>query len=278
MIVRRYLFATALAVLIGAQPSVALAAPASAHGTPSPAPQRAAGLLMSEPTVNPRDIGTSTVAVRSRDTLASDHASTTRHRATRHASATAARVAHAHKHSEFKAESTPLGLGTLKPTTHVNSGGGSSIIRTLLGLLAVIGSIYGVAWVLRRIKRSREGQPTGNGLSSVATLPLGAGRSLHLVRAGSDVILVGASEHGVTPIRAYTEDEALANGVLSPGNGGSVLEDAAPAFVAATTPPARAPIVHTPAGANRGEWQGLGAPATPAPRLLESLRRLTVRS
>jgi flagellar protein FliO/FliZ len=268
MIVRRYLFATALAVLIGAQPSVAVAASASSRTSAASAGRRAPDLLMKAPTADVRDIGTSSVAVPAQRTATTHHAA-----ATHHTAATARRAALAHKHSEFQAERTPLGLGTLKPTTHASSSGGSSIIRTLLGLLAVIGSIYGVAWVLRRVKRSREGQATGNGLASIATLPLGTGRSLHLIRAGSDVILVGASEHGVTPIRAYTEEEALANGVLSQVGGESVLQEAAEAFV-----PASAPTAHTPAGASKGQWQGLGAPATPAPRLIETLRRLTVRS
>ena len=64
--------------------------------------------------------------------------------------------------------------------------------------------IYGIAWVMRRVKRSREEVGSGRGLTRVATLPLGSGRTLHLVRAGTDVILVGASEHGVAPIRVYT--------------------------------------------------------------------------
>ena len=41
--------------------------------------------------------------------------------------------------------------------------------------------------------------PTGCGLESMATLPLGPNRSLHLVRAGGEVVLVGVGEHGVTP-------------------------------------------------------------------------------
>jgi len=273
MIVRRYLFATAVAVLIGAQPSVAVAASASPHAASARAAQTRRGLLMSEPTVDVRAVGTSTVVLPARDTARTHRRAATDRRATANRPTT-----RAHKHSEFKAESTPLGLGTLKPVTHASSAGGSSIIRTLLGLLAVIGSIYGVAWILRRVKRGREAQATGNGLSSVATLPLGAGRALHLIRAGSDVILVGASEHGVTPIRAYTEEEALANGVLSQSGGESVLQEAAQPFVPASAPAAHTPTPHTPAGAAKGQWQGLGAPATPAPRLIETLRRLTVRS
>jgi flagellar protein FliO/FliZ len=45
-------------------------------------------------------------------------------------------------------------------------------------------------------------------------LPLGAQRSLQLVRAGRELHLVGVSEHGVTPVRTYSEEEADAAGLL----------------------------------------------------------------
>ena len=54
--------------------------------------------------------------------------------------------------------------------------------------------------------------PPARGLETVATLPLGPNRSLHLVRAGDELVLVGVAEHGVTPIRTYSEDEARALG------------------------------------------------------------------
>jgi flagellar biosynthetic protein FliO len=256
MIVRRYLFATALAVLIGAQPSVALAASPTPYRGGALAPHLASSAALStQPIVDVRDIGTADIA----DTAPHSGVRLT------HAKTTL-------KPSQSRFESTPLGIGTLKPATHTSSSGGSSIVRTLFGLIVVIGLIYGVSWVLRRVKRSREAQATGNGLASVATLPLGPGRSLHLVRAGTDVILVGTSEHGVTPIASYTEEEALANGVLSEAGGEAMLHDAARAFS-----PAAAPTAHTPAGATKGQWRGLDAPDAPAPKLVETLRRLTVR-
>ena len=45
-------------------------------------------------------------------------------------------------------------------------------------------------------------------------MPLGPNRSLHLVRAGRELVLVGVAEHGVTPIRTYTEEEALELGLI----------------------------------------------------------------
>jgi flagellar protein FliO/FliZ len=110
-------------------------------------------------------------------------------------------------------EKTPLDLkDSPGPNTHV--GGGGSIVRTVVGLAVVIGVIYGLYWILKQVKSSREEKATGQGLAALATLPLGAQRSLQLVRAGRELHLVGVSEHGVTPVRTYSEDEAEAAGLL----------------------------------------------------------------
>jgi flagellar protein FliO/FliZ len=115
-----------------------------------------------------------------------------------------------------KGEKTPLNLGE-DPTTEAaaSGGGGGSIFRTLVGLAIVIGVIYAVAWVLRQMKQAKEGKASGLGLQTVATLPVGNGRTLHLVRTGRDLVLLGVGEHGVTPIRTYTEEEALERGLLA---------------------------------------------------------------
>ena len=88
-------------------------------------------------------------------------------------------------------------------------------MRTIVGLAIVIGVIYGLYWVLKQVKASREDKALGSGLKTLATLPLGPNRALHLVRAGDEVVLVGVGEHGVTPIRTYGENEARALGLLA---------------------------------------------------------------
>jgi flagellar protein FliO/FliZ len=98
-----------------------------------------------------------------------------------------------------------------------SSVGGGSILRTILALVIVIGLIYGIAKVLKLVKRrDGSGRASGDGLQHLATLPLAQGRSIALVRSGSDVVLVGISESGVTPIKVYTEAEALMNGISLP--------------------------------------------------------------
>jgi len=77
----------------------------------------------------------------------------------------------------------------------------------------VIVVIYGIAWILRQAKRGRSPRAHGKALSSVANLSLGSGRSVQLVRAGRELVLIGVGEHGVTPIRRYTEAEAIEAGL-----------------------------------------------------------------
>ena len=112
-------------------------------------------------------------------------------------------------------ENTPLNLpsdGGAKHSTGVSGGG--SLVRTFVGLAIVLAVIYGVAWVLKQVKSSKEERHRGSGLESTAVVPLGPNRALHLVRAGRELVLVGVAEHGVTPIRTYTEEEALELGLI----------------------------------------------------------------
>ena len=243
MTVRRSLVATAVAVLACVPSTPALAAAASAQSGGAKAPVSA---------------GPSSDATRAAAQL---RAAVAADRARHHTSAKKRQT------GEFKSESTPLSGGstTTKTASRSGDGGGTSIVRTIGGLLLVVGAIYGLAWVLRKVKRSREEQASGRGLQSIATLPLGAGRSLHLVRAGTDVIVVGTSEHGVAPIARYTEEEALANGVLDGGQG-EAMRDSVASFMPDGSP-------QPPLG---NGWRALDAGG--APRMIDLLRRLTVRS
>jgi flagellar protein FliO/FliZ len=114
--------------------------------------------------------------------------------------------------SKSGGEAAPLDLS---PSTgsHTSSGG-ASIVRTIVGLLIVIAVIWGLTWILKQVKTGRETRSAGSGLTSLATLALGSGRTLHLVRAGRDYLLVGSAEHGVAPIHRYTEEQARDAGLL----------------------------------------------------------------
>jgi flagellar protein FliO/FliZ len=113
-------------------------------------------------------------------------------------------------------ESTRLNLPSgdaAKPATAPGASGG--LVRTIVGLLVVLVVIYGLYWVLKQVKSSREERGSGHGLHALASLPLGGNRSLQLVRAGQEIVMIGVGEGGVTPIRTYTEAEARALGLLT---------------------------------------------------------------
>jgi flagellar protein FliO/FliZ len=109
-------------------------------------------------------------------------------------------------------ESTPLNVPSGSKTAHSSGGAGSSLIRTIVGLFIVIAVIYGISWLLRMHKGGKT-RASGDGLASIASLPLGTGRSVALVRVGRELVLLGVAEQGVTAIRTYTEKEALTSGL-----------------------------------------------------------------
>jgi flagellar protein FliO/FliZ len=115
--------------------------------------------------------------------------------------------------SKHSGEALPLDFPSSAGSSHTSSGG-ASIVRTIVGLLIVIAVIWGLTWILKQVKTGRETRSAGPGLTSLATLALGSGRTLHLVRAGRDYLLVGSAEHGVAPIHRYTEEQARTAGLL----------------------------------------------------------------
>ncbi len=190
------------------------------------------------------------------------------------AAALAAAARDAHRAS---GESTPVDLTGASEQGASHIGGGGSIVRTIVGLAIVIGVIYGVAWVLRQVKASRQPRATGAGLAPLASVPLGSGRSVHLVRAGRDLVLLGVAEQGVVPIRTYSEEEARAAGLVD-DDGMLILpaEEQAPKQ-------RRMPRIALPAATPKAARR---RPALPAPKLalpapkqaIDTLRAWTVRS
>jgi flagellar protein FliO/FliZ len=167
--------------------------------------------------------------------------------ATAHAATTAAKAKPVESSAQLaraSGENTPLNLTHTAATHAASSGGGASIVRTIVGLFIVIAVIYGIAWIMKQAKKSKI-RPTGHGLSQVANLPLGSGRSVAVVRAGREILVVGVAENGVTPIRSYSEAEAIALGIEVPPEESRNTD----------------PVVEKPLG-----------------RMLDNLRRITARS
>jgi flagellar protein FliO/FliZ len=163
------------------------------------------------------------------------------------------------------AENAPLNLGDVSTNQQqATGGGGGGIVRTIVGLAIVIAVIYGVYWVLKQVKSSKEGKVSGSGLNSLATLPLGPNRSVHVIRAGREVLVVGVAEHNIVPLRAYTEDQARAVGLLD-GHGDVALSEA-------RLPPAGRSVAEL-----EPETEPRRVPATTAERALDTMRRWTER-
>ncbi|MEH3055278.1 MAG: flagellar biosynthetic protein FliO [Patulibacter minatonensis] len=110
-------------------------------------------------------------------------------------------------------EQTPLNLPDDVGTSGDGGGSGGGLARTIVGLLIVIAVIYGISWVLKTLKSSRDAESSGDGLESSATLTLGPGRAVHLVRAGNEWLLLGVTDGGIHALRTYTEAEARAAGL-----------------------------------------------------------------
>lgn len=118
-------------------------------------------------------------------------------------------------------ESQPIREGSGGPVS-VSGGIGGTLVRLMIGLLLVVGLIFAVWWVMKRVQRSRypavEADATGL-IGVMATTPLGPNRALHLVRVGDEVVLVGATEQSVQAVARL--DAATASAITraadSPG-------------------------------------------------------------
>ena len=89
-------------------------------------------------------------------------------------------------------------------------GGGSSggtLVRMVVGLAIVLAVIYGVYWLLRTQRRSK-GMQSDERIGVLATTTLAPNRTIHLIRVGDELLLVGAAENSISPLRSYTAEEA----------------------------------------------------------------------
>jgi flagellar protein FliO/FliZ len=160
-------------------------------------------------------------------------------------------------------ESQPLDLGSTAANAHATGGG--SIARTIIGLAIVLAVIFGLRWVMKQYKSGREKKAAGTGLAQVATLPLGQNRSLHVVRAGREILVVGSGEHGVTAVRSYSEEEARALGLFE-----ADFDDEEPAPLKMKSDgPSQSGAAGPPTAAQFGKRAGK--------RALDQLRSWTVR-
>jgi flagellar protein FliO/FliZ len=150
----------------------------------------------------------------------------------------------ASKSSATGFEKTRLHLTSGSPAHAASGSLSGTIVRTIVALLIVIAVIYGITWALKQSRTARN-PSVGDGLTQVASLALGPNRSVALVRVGAELHLLGVAEHGINGIRVFSEEEAYELGI-----------------------PFDPDDLDTP-----GRMSG----AQPARRVVDALRRLTVR-
>ncbi|WP_407291399.1 flagellar biosynthetic protein FliO [Stutzerimonas zhaodongensis] len=91
-----------------------------------------------------------------------------------------------------------------EPATNMSSAGmGGQMTKLLLGLLLVIGLIFLLAWLLRRMQQLN---PRSNqAIKLISTQALGPRERLVLVQVGSEQVLVGLSAGRITPLHVLKE-------------------------------------------------------------------------
>ncbi len=94
-------------------------------------------------------------------------------------------------------------------TPMASSSVGGQLVQLLLGLLLVVGLIFVLAWLLRRIQQVG---PRGNqAIKLVANQALGPRDRLLLVQVGAEQILLGISAGRITPLHVLKEPVSLSD-------------------------------------------------------------------
>ncbi|MBC9250438.1 flagellar biosynthetic protein FliO [Pseudomonas alcaligenes] len=87
---------------------------------------------------------------------------------------------------------------------------GGQLVQLLLGLLLVVGLIFALAWVLRRVQQI--GPRGGQVIKLVASQALGPRDRLLLVQVGGEQILLGISAGRIAPLHVLKEPVPLNDG------------------------------------------------------------------
>ncbi|MBB1519651.1 flagellar biosynthetic protein FliO [Aquipseudomonas guryensis] len=92
-------------------------------------------------------------------------------------------------------------------TPMATAGIGGQLVQLLFGLLLVIGLIFALAWVMRRVQQF--GPRGGQSIKLVASQALGPRDRLLLVQVGGEQILLGISAGRITPLHVLKEPVLL---------------------------------------------------------------------
>ena len=92
-------------------------------------------------------------------------------------------------------------------TPLASTGVAGQLMQLLFGLLLVIGLIFALAWVMRRVQQF--GPRSGQAIKLVASQALGPRDRLLLVQVGGEQILLGISAGRITPLHVLKEPVLL---------------------------------------------------------------------
>src|SRR5476651_706795 len=85
----------------------------------------------------------------------------------------------------------------------VSSGIGGQLTQLVLGLLLVVGLIFVLAWLMRRVQRIGPGN--GQVIEMIGSRALGPRDRLMLVQVGNEQILLGVTPGRITPLHVLKE-------------------------------------------------------------------------
>lgn len=100
---------------------------------------------------------------------------------------------------------TPV-AGMVRATS--TTGVGGQIVQLLLGLLLVIGLIFILAWLARRLQQQLPGGSRDDVIQLLATRPLGQRERLLLVQVGSEQVLLGLTPGSIKTLHVMQEPVA----------------------------------------------------------------------
>ena len=98
----------------------------------------------------------------------------------------------------------PVATATTAAAPAVSSGVGGQLTQLVFGLLLVLGLIFLLAWLLRRVQQAG---PAGKGqvIEIVGSRALGPRDRLMLVQVGNEQILLGLSPGSITALHVLKE-------------------------------------------------------------------------
>ena len=108
--------------------------------------------------------------------------------------------------SALAAEPVVSAAATAAPA--VSAGVGGQLMQLVMGLLLVLGLIFALAWLLRRVQNT--GTRQGQVIELISSRALGARDRLVLVQVGNEQILLGLTPGSITALHVLSKPVSTA--------------------------------------------------------------------